>query len=214
MTNMIGTEIIIETISMTDLLTKYGLYPTKQKIYRCPFHNDLNPSASVHKDKWFHCFACGINYNVVDFVAKYENCDKQTALKKICVLFNIGDEGELDYKEAEELRRKAAGLRSKWLSKQNEKQDRRAAISRVIDDLRLWESVQRDCHPSRGEIRKDDWAKEKLYFYALKQQAFLSWLYDRLAGHNTVESEFDDIYPFTSQELTNKILKEVGFLTL
>lgn len=204
--NMIGTTAIVDRISMTALLEKYGIYPTRQKVYNCPFHNDINPSASVHKDKWFHCFACGINYNVVDFVAKYENCSRNVAVQKIKEMFSLGF-------DEEEWQRIAAKLRHKLEIKNAEKRDRHIAIIRVIDEIRLWESVQKDCHPTRGEIRKDKWSKEKLYFYALKQQAFLSWLYDRLSEHYIPESEYYDLYPYTTKELTNKILNEVGFLT-
>lgn len=38
----------------------------KGRQYRCPFHNDHTPSASVKNEK-FHCFACGWHGDIIDF---------------------------------------------------------------------------------------------------------------------------------------------------
>lgn len=39
------------------------------KVAVCPFHPDKNPSLVVFKNQTYHCFGCGANGDVIDFVA-------------------------------------------------------------------------------------------------------------------------------------------------
>ena len=43
---------------------------------KCPFHNDSHASASFNtKDNIFNCFACGMQGNSIQIIAKQERCD-------------------------------------------------------------------------------------------------------------------------------------------
>ncbi len=53
----------------------------------CPFHNDRNPSMKV--DSRFHCFACGADGDVVDFVSRYFEISKTEAAERIASEFGI-----------------------------------------------------------------------------------------------------------------------------
>ena len=58
----------IETI-----LEHYGIRVSKNKCL-CPFHNDTNPSMSIHQSKKFvKCFVCGSGADAITFIQKYEN---------------------------------------------------------------------------------------------------------------------------------------------
>ena len=58
----------IETI-----LEHYGFMVSKNKCL-CPFHNDTNPSMSIHQSKKFvKCFVCGSGADAITFIQKYEN---------------------------------------------------------------------------------------------------------------------------------------------
>ena len=58
------------------ILAHYSLKPVgngDQLKIRCPFHDDHEPSCSVNLTKQaFHCFGCGIEGNVLDFVHRLE----------------------------------------------------------------------------------------------------------------------------------------------
>lgn len=50
----------------------------------CPFHNEHTPSFHVIPDKHFaHCFGCGWNGDVIDFVAQTKGCDTIEAVRII-----------------------------------------------------------------------------------------------------------------------------------
>ena len=67
---------IANQASVLSVIESYGLSVTKQgKSFKaiCPFHEDSNPSLSIHpNDKIWKCFVCGEGGNAVSFVYKYE----------------------------------------------------------------------------------------------------------------------------------------------
>jgi DNA primase len=47
---------------------------------KCPFHNDSHASASFNtKQNIFNCFACGMQGNSIQIIAKQERCDIREA---------------------------------------------------------------------------------------------------------------------------------------
>ena len=46
-----------------------GLVVSRNGMTCCPFHNDRHPSMKV--DERFHCFACGADGDVIDFISRY-----------------------------------------------------------------------------------------------------------------------------------------------
>ncbi len=55
-----------------------------QRMVLCPFHDDHEPSCSVHlEEKVFHCFACLAEGDILDFVAKIENVPLREAAEII-----------------------------------------------------------------------------------------------------------------------------------
>ena len=69
---------IVETISQYTHLEKKGNYYWGC----CPFHTDLKPSMSVNPTKaTFKCFACGINGDVIKFLAKIQNKSRKDILE-------------------------------------------------------------------------------------------------------------------------------------
>ena len=70
-----NSEDIKATHSMQDVLNRYGLIPNRAKFIQCPFHQgDREPSMKIYKDS-FHCFGCGANGDIFDFIARMENTD-------------------------------------------------------------------------------------------------------------------------------------------
>ena len=76
MTNQYIYQEIANQASVLSVIESYGLSVTKQgKSFKaiCPFHEDSNPSLSIHpNDKIWKCFVCGEGGNAISFVYKYE----------------------------------------------------------------------------------------------------------------------------------------------
>jgi DNA primase len=65
------------------VLRHYGANPSRttgQVNIKCPFHDDTHSSASFNtKENIFNCFACGMNGNSLQIIAKQERVDIREA---------------------------------------------------------------------------------------------------------------------------------------
>ena len=65
------------------VLKHYGANPprtTGQVNLKCPFHDDTHSSASFNtRENIFNCFACGMNGNSLQIIAKQERVDIREA---------------------------------------------------------------------------------------------------------------------------------------
>ena len=65
------------------VLKHYGANITRasgQVNIKCPFHNDSHASASFNtRQNIFNCFACGMQGNSIQIIAKQERCDIREA---------------------------------------------------------------------------------------------------------------------------------------
>ncbi|KXK28784.1 MAG: hypothetical protein UZ01_02524 [Candidatus Brocadia sinica] len=56
----------------------------------CPFHDDESPSLSVNLKKGlYHCFACGVSGDAIDFYQRLNNVDFKTALDRLGEMTNV-----------------------------------------------------------------------------------------------------------------------------
>ena len=75
-------EEIKDAVSTREAASFYGLSVQRGGKVCCPFHNDKHPSMKV--DKRFHCFGCGADGDVINFVQQMFSLDaKQAAFKLI-----------------------------------------------------------------------------------------------------------------------------------
>lgn len=58
---------IKQSISMTEVLERYGLHPNQEGFIRCPFHKEKTASMKIYKDS-FYCFGCGSGGDIFKFV--------------------------------------------------------------------------------------------------------------------------------------------------
>lgn len=88
------------SVTMTQVLEHYGLIPTMTPKKNgealegpCPIHKGTSPDqfkVSIPKNCW-NCFSeCKCGGNVLDFVAKMENCDAQEAAIRMNAWFGLG----------------------------------------------------------------------------------------------------------------------------
>lgn len=79
---------IKQRLSILQVLEHYGLHPDRNKMIRCPFHEDKTPSMQVYPATGtVFCFSsnCKLNGKAVDqidFIMFKENCDKRAAILK------------------------------------------------------------------------------------------------------------------------------------
>lgn len=73
-------EAVKQSVTTRQAAEYYGFRVNRSGKIACPFHNDRTPSMKV--DNRFHCFGCGADGDVIDFVARlYELGTKEAAIK-------------------------------------------------------------------------------------------------------------------------------------
>ena len=83
----------------------YGLHVRRNGTACCPFHDDRHPSMKV--DKNYHCFACGVGGDAIDYTARMYGLSQYDAAKKLIEDFNLPIHTEkMSEKEKERLHRK------------------------------------------------------------------------------------------------------------
>lgn len=74
-------DAVKEQVTARDAAERYGIRVNRYGMAVCPFHPDRNPSMKL--DKRFHCFACGADGDVINFVARLFGLKNGEAAKKI-----------------------------------------------------------------------------------------------------------------------------------
>lgn len=126
-------EEIKESVSMRDVLSKYGVSVNRNGMCCCPIHQERHPSMKVFKDG-YKCFACNSNGDIFKFVQEMERCDFKQAFKL------LGG----SYKRHGSERSRANALayynRKKLLKQKAEENENRfrTALLGAIDMCRFW----------------------------------------------------------------------------
>jgi DNA primase len=70
-------------LSILQVLRHYNLTPDRNKQINCPFHKDDKPSCRIYPEtNTFHCFGCGANGDVIEFIMLKNKCSKHEAITK------------------------------------------------------------------------------------------------------------------------------------
>ena len=197
---------------MKELLDSYGVYPKRgNNIYLCINHLEKNPSANIVKGcNKFHCFSCGFTGDIFDIVMLLDKCDLKTATKIIDDRFHLGLLHELSHKEKLELAMQRRERERQKYEKLAWQKYEIKVLGEIADALRVWEEIERDNHITRGEYRNNTWSPERqsMFFTALKQQEWLTWLYDTISGFKHPECEFNYIYGTDKDTILKMIRKK------
>lgn len=73
-------EEIKDSVSMKDVLGRYGIKVGRNGMCCCPIHQEKHPSMKVYADG-YKCFACNSSGDVFKFIQEMEGCDFKTAFK-------------------------------------------------------------------------------------------------------------------------------------
>lgn len=83
---------------LVEILERYGIeYRHKGKRLElcCPFHHDTEPSAAVYpEDDHFHCWACEITVDPIQFVQRYREISYQDARTMVETNFGYSPDSE------------------------------------------------------------------------------------------------------------------------
>lgn len=90
-----------EAVSTKDAASFYGIKVTRNGMCVCPFHPDKNPSMKV--DNRFHCFGCGADGDVINFVERMYGLSPINAAKKLVADFNLAIDVKASYKPVKEV---------------------------------------------------------------------------------------------------------------
>lgn len=206
-------EEIKARVSMRELLEHYNIYPTRgTNIYKCPFHDDRRPSASIIRvcDK-FNCFACGWHGDIFDVVQHFEKCDHKTAMKIIDEKFGLGILGKLSREQKLEMvKNQERRNQEKQALKEKEKLLRKISIT-LRKDLAFWSWVEKETEPRLREFYNNSWKKDELFFYAIKEESRLLWLLDAITSKEIEPCEYSAIYGDTAEKIIEKLKKELIF---
>lgn len=74
---------IKQRLSILTVLQHYNIKPDRNNQIKCPFHEDDKPSCRIYPDtNTFHCFGCNATGDQIEFIEKYEKCNKHEAILK------------------------------------------------------------------------------------------------------------------------------------
>ncbi len=74
-------------VTTLDAAQAYGIEVRRSGMACCPFHDDRHPSMKV--DERYHCFACGEDGDVIDFVGNLFGLRAIDAAKKLAADFGV-----------------------------------------------------------------------------------------------------------------------------
>lgn len=97
---------IKEYLTARKVAERYGLQVRRNGLACCPFHDDKHPSMKI--DKNYHCFACGVSGDAVDYVSHMFGLSQyQAALKLIedfCLPIKVKEKSKLSQVEKNRIR--------------------------------------------------------------------------------------------------------------
>lgn len=76
-----------EQLSTRQVAESDGLHICRNGTPCCPFHDDRHPSMKV--DQNYHCFACGVGGDVIDYTARMYGLSQYDAAKKLIEDFGL-----------------------------------------------------------------------------------------------------------------------------
>ena len=81
-------EDVKAAVTVPEIARFYGYEPNRAGFICCPFHSEKTPSMKLY-DRNFHCFGCGVNGSVIDFVGMLFNLEPLEAVKRINADFRL-----------------------------------------------------------------------------------------------------------------------------
>ena len=172
-------ETVKQSVTTRQAVECYGLSVNRFGKTRCPFHNDRTPSMKV--DRRFHCFGCGADGDVIDFVSRLYGLDAKSAAEKLVADFQI------NYEQSGRTQTLQRTVRAGPDDRQQEEARFRGLLN-YLHRLRQWECLY--------DPRKEDGTWHPLFAEAMREKDYIEYLLD--------------VLPCGSQEERAALVKEYG----
>lgn len=192
-----------DAISTREVASFYGIRISRNGMCCCPFHNDKHPSMKV--DNRYHCFGCGEDGDVINFVGKLYGLSSYDAAVKIITDFNLGipitNKGiaTTTTKPVTSLDTKSNSYNTQRAF-QEYKRDALLLLHRYLDFLH---KAERDFAPASPEDLEQP---HPFFEEALMKKDFIDWLIDELTfGDITSQLELLTTYGGTIQYVKNRL---------
>ena len=162
-------EAVKDAVPTRTAAVNYGIHVGRNGMACCPFHDDKNPSMKL--DFRYHCFGCGEDGDVIDFVGKLYGLTPKQAAEKIAADFGIRYDGL----KAWDTRKRPSVISKLAAAQEYRKKENRCC--RVLSDYyHLLGDWKEQYAPKPTD---EDW--HPLFVEALQRMDYIEYLLDELA---------------------------------
>ena len=133
-------------LNIRQVIEHYGIKIHRNNQFKCVFHNDHKPSASIKKD-YFHCFVCGAGGDLITFTAKYLGMSNLDAAKELIKEFNLNI--DISTQEEQKARRIAERKHKTEIKACNSLRDKFAKDKQIRSESRKYTDYK-----LRNEVRQ------------------------------------------------------------
>lgn len=161
-----------QSLSMREVVERYGLHPNGTGFISCPFHKEKTASMKIYKGS-YHCYGCGANGDIFSFVMGIEHCNFKTAFSMLGGTYEHSQSAYSNRIRKEKFRRK----REEELKKEQFQKQFRAEV------LLTWNLVKAAIR--WFEPYSDDWC------YSINQEPWLIGLWEHIYIKNKEVNEID-----------------------
>ena len=167
-------EAVKQSVTTRQAAEHYGIHVGRNGMACCPFHNDKTPSMKL--DRRYHCFGCGADGDVIDFVAALYGLGKKEAAVQLANDFGLSYE---DWKPPGKVKKP----KPRQKSPEEQFQEAKNRCFRILADyLHLLMAWRKDYAPHSPEE-----AFHPRFVEALQKQAQVEYLLDILLFGETEE---------------------------
>lgn len=139
------TEEIKQSVSMRELVERYGIHIDRKGFCCCPFHKEKTGSMKIYKDS-YNCFGCGANGDIFSFVMGMENCDFKTAYKALGGSYRQQSDHQRNLYHYHLQKRKEDEIKRLQRAEQEKRE--------IIEEIRM-QKIFKMCFP----VFSDDWCE-------------------------------------------------------
>ena len=139
------TDEIKQSVSMREVVERYGIHIDRKGFICCIFHNEKTASMKVYKDS-VYCFGCGRSADIFSFVMGMEHCDFKTAYKALGGSYRQQSDHQRNLYHYRLQKRKERQIRDAQRLEQEKKE--------VIEEIRMQKLFKK-----LSPVFSDDWCE-------------------------------------------------------
>lgn len=164
------TDEIKQSVSMHEVVERYGYHPNRAGFISCPFHKEKTASMKIYKGS-YHCYGCHKNGDIFSFVMGIEHCDFKTAFS---ILGGTYEHSKTDFSNK---------IRQEKFRRQREEEQKREHFQEQFKQeiLLTWNLVKAAIR--NYEPYSDTWC------YSINQEPWLIGLWEHIYINNMKVNE-------------------------